>query len=84
VILIFKGLSARRIYKSFGVKGLKWLLIYTVCMCVCVRAANNRLLHVGTENRCGKGETRENEIIFYFLFNKAVSHSDMLTLIAGR
>jgi hypothetical protein len=25
-ILIFKGLTARRIYKSFGVKGLKWWL----------------------------------------------------------
>jgi hypothetical protein len=33
-ILIFKGLTARYLYKSFGVKGLKKFCIYiNVCFC---------------------------------------------------
>jgi hypothetical protein len=33
-ILIFKGLTARRLYKSFGVKALTKciVLVYTICM----------------------------------------------------
>jgi hypothetical protein len=43
----------KSLQKSVAV--LKWLLMHTVCVCV----ANNRLLHVDTENRCGKSETPE-------------------------
>jgi hypothetical protein len=38
-ILIFKGLTARRLYKSFGVKGLTLLLAGEILMCyshVCI------------------------------------------------
>jgi hypothetical protein len=36
-ILIFKGLTARRLYKSFGVKGL--------IVCICVSEVNDLPLH---------------------------------------
>jgi hypothetical protein len=35
-ILIFKRLTARRLYKSFGVKGLIKLCVVRVCVCVWV------------------------------------------------
>jgi hypothetical protein len=51
VILIFKGLNARRLYKSFGVKGLKTGLLDE-------KSANNHLRYgTATHNKTGNACT---------------------------
>jgi hypothetical protein len=45
-ILIFKRLTAQRLYKSFGVKGLRWLVSYSKEV-VNVRHLKIPLINVG-------------------------------------